>query len=102
VAAGTADRILDAARRALLSAGYAGLSTRQIAEDAGVPLSQIHYHFGSKRQLILALLDRENARLLQRQKRMFNDEVPLWKQREQACDFLEDDLRPATCGCCRR
>ncbi len=88
----TADRILDAARRSLLSVGYGGLSTRQIAEDAGVPLSQIHYHFGSKRQLILALLDRENARLLERQTRLFRDEVPLWKQWEQACDFLEDDL----------
>jgi AcrR family transcriptional regulator len=46
VAAGTAEQILDAARRSLLAAGYARLSTRQIAEDAGVPLSQIHYHFG--------------------------------------------------------
>lgn len=92
VGAGTPERILDAARRSLLAVGYAGLSTRQIAEDAGVPLSQIHYHFGSKRQLMLALLDRENARLLERQTRMFSDELPLWKQWEQACDFFDDDL----------
>ena len=28
--------------------GYANLSTRRVADSAGVPLSQIHYHFGSK------------------------------------------------------
>jgi AcrR family transcriptional regulator len=88
----TAMRILEAARRSLLAVGYASLSTRQIAVDAGVPLSQIHYHYGSKQQLILALLDYENEQLLQRQAAMFGDEVPLWKQWEQACDFLDDDL----------
>ncbi len=41
---------------------------------------------------MLALLDRENVRLLERQARMFDDEVPLWKQWEQACDFFEEDL----------
>jgi AcrR family transcriptional regulator len=92
VAVGTPEGILDAARRSLLAVGYARLSTRQIAEDADVPLSQIHYHFGSRRQLMLALLDRENVRLLERQARMFDDEVPLWKQWEQACDFFEEDL----------
>ena len=40
--------IIDAARRRLLAAGYAGLSTRKVAEAAGVPLSQLHYHVGSK------------------------------------------------------
>ncbi|MCZ6738117.1 MAG: TetR family transcriptional regulator, partial [Actinobacteria bacterium] len=44
----TRAEILDAARRCLLADGYAALSTRKVAEDAGVPLSQIHYHFGSK------------------------------------------------------
>jgi AcrR family transcriptional regulator len=28
--------------------GYSGVSTRDVAAEAGVPLSQIHYHFGSK------------------------------------------------------
>ena len=57
-----------------------------------MPLSQIHYHFGSKRQLVLALLKAENARLLERQSAMYAADQPLWKQWEQACDYLEDDL----------
>lgn len=84
--------ILDAAKRALLDAGYAGLSTRRIAEAAGVPLSQIHYHFGSKQGLVLEVLEEENRKLLERQKAMYASDMPLWKQWEQACDFLEDDL----------
>jgi AcrR family transcriptional regulator len=88
----TRGSILDAAKQALLDVGYSGLSTRKIAEAAGVPLSQIHYHFGSKQGLVLAVLSEENRRLLQRQTSMFSSDMPLWKQWEQACDFLEDDL----------
>ena len=88
----TARLILKAAKEALLDVGYSGLSTRAIAEQAGVPLSQIHYHFGSKQNLVLAVLDQENQRLLDRQKAMFESDAPLWRQWEQACDFLDDDL----------
>jgi AcrR family transcriptional regulator len=84
--------ILSAAKHALVSAGYARLSTRKVAETAGVPLSQIHYHFGSKHNLVLELLELENQRLLARQKDMYGRDMPLWKQWEQACDYLEDDL----------
>jgi len=84
--------ILDAARVRLLAEGYAGLSTRKVAEEAGVPLSQLHYHFGSKQGLILALLEEENQRRLARQHRLYAENVPLWQRYERACDYLEDDL----------
>jgi AcrR family transcriptional regulator len=87
----TAAAILDAARRCLLAEGYAAMSTRKVASEAGVPLSQVHYHFGSKGGMVLALLQAENARRLSRQSAMAED-APLWKRYEQACDFLEDDL----------
>ena len=89
----TRAQILVAAKSALLDTGYAGLSTRRVAEAAGVPLSQIHYHFGSRQKLVLALLDEENEILLERQSRLYGAEMPLWRQWEQACDFLEEDLR---------
>lgn len=86
------DAILDAARECVLDTGYAGVSTRMITDRAGVPLSQLHYHFGSKHGLMLAALRRENERRLERQTMMFDGEQPLWKQWELACDYLEDDL----------
>lgn len=88
----TAQQILEAARVRLLADGYAGLSTRKVAAEAGVPLSQVHYYFGSKGGLVLALLERENERLLARQTAMYAEDLPLWRRYEQACDFLEDDL----------
>jgi len=85
--------ILAAARDCLLEDGYAGLSTRRVAEAAEVPLSQIHYHFGSKQQLILEVLAGENARLLERQEGLFAGDQPLWRQWGQAVAYLDDDLR---------
>ena len=91
--ADTRASILAAARVCLLRDGFANLSTRNVADEAGVPLSQIHYHFGSKQQLVLAMLEAENARLLQRQRAMFGGPEPLWQQWDRACDFLDEDLR---------
>ena len=88
----TPTSILTAARARLLADGYAGLSTRKIAQEAGVPLSQVHYHFGSKRGMVLAVLEVENKRRLVRQSAMYAQDAPLSRRYEQACDFLEDDL----------
>src|SRR5688500_10124146 len=85
-------KIIEAARTCLLTDGYAALSTRRVADRAGVPLSQIHYHFRGKQGVILALLDHENRQLVERQRRMYGSETPLWRRYEQACDFLDDDL----------
>ena len=88
----TAQRILVAARQALLETGFAALSTRSVAVKAGVPLSQIHYHFGSKEQLILAMLREENESLVRRQATMFHLDVSLGDRWRRACDYLDDDI----------
>jgi AcrR family transcriptional regulator len=90
--ADTGARILEAARGCLLADGYASLSTRRVADAADVPLSQIHYYFGSKQELILAVLAEENERLLSRQTTMYSGSEPLWRQWERACEYLETDL----------
>jgi AcrR family transcriptional regulator len=84
--------LLEAAEACLRAHGYAGLSTRKVAESAGMPLSQIHYHFGSKSALVLALLDHQNRRLLERQHATFAADMPLWKRWDMACDYLDEDL----------
>ena len=83
---------IEAARECLLADGHANLSTRRVADRAGVPLSQIHYHFGGRQGLVLALLAQQNEQLLERQQTMYGAEAPLWQRYEQACDFLEDDF----------
>lgn len=88
----TRRQILDAAATVLRRDGHAGLSLRQVADEAGLGLGHIHYHFGSRRNLVLGVLEDENAKRLARQAAMYRDDLPLWKQWEQACDFLDDDL----------
>ena len=90
--ADTRAAILAATRRCLLQDGYGSVSTRRVAELADVPLSQIHYHFGSRLQLILAMFQVENDRLLERQRRMYAGPEPLWQQWERACAYLDEDL----------
>src|SRR3954453_6991859 len=79
-------RLLDAAELCLLRDGYAGLSTRAVAEAAQAPLSQIHYHFGSKQGLVLALLEHQNGKLLLRQAVTLGQDAPVSARWLQACD----------------
>jgi AcrR family transcriptional regulator len=85
--------LLEAAKKVLRQNGYSGLSTRDVATAAGVPLSQIHYHFGSKQGLVLALFEYLNAQLLDRQDALFhNSELKLAEQWDRACDYLDEDI----------
>lgn len=88
----TAHRILAAARACLMADGYAAMSTRKVADEAGVPLSQIHYHFGSKDDLIVSLLRAENEGLVARQAETFSSDLPVWRKWELACDYFDQDL----------
>src|SRR4029077_4737011 len=53
----TRKRIVEAARDVLLARGYGGTSTRAVADEAGVRVSLVHYHFGSKQRLMLDVLE---------------------------------------------
>jgi AcrR family transcriptional regulator len=58
-----------------------------------VPLSQIHYHFGSKQGMVLALFEYLNGQLLDRQHALFHDPaLKLSEQWDKACDYLDDDI----------
>ena len=50
----TRGKILDAARDAFATKGFAGTSMRAIAAEAGVDAALIHHYFDSKQQLFLA------------------------------------------------
>jgi AcrR family transcriptional regulator len=89
----TSTTLLVAAKKVLRQKGYAGLSTRDVAAAAGVPLSQIHYHFGSMQGLVLALFEYLNAQLLDRQQAMFgNPALKISEQWDLACQYLDDDI----------
>lgn len=55
---GARDRILRAAEHVFAERGFSGARTRDIARRAGTNISQLHYYFGSKRKLYLAVVAR--------------------------------------------
>ena len=89
----TREQILDAAAGVLQAEGGAGATTRAVADAAGVRLSLVHYHFGGKGGLLASLLERENARLLERQKALYAGPEPLADKWRTACAYLREDLR---------
>lgn len=54
----TRERILDAAERLFAAHGFAGTSLRAVTREAEVNLAAVHYHFGTKEDLLRAVLDR--------------------------------------------
>jgi TetR/AcrR family transcriptional regulator len=57
--------LLDAAENLLFEVGYAGVTTRRVAEEAGVKHGLVHYYFGSMEELLTQTLERLANRLAQ-------------------------------------
>jgi AcrR family transcriptional regulator len=55
----TKQKILDSAEQLIAEQGYTATSLRQIIGSAGVNLAAIHYHFGSKEELLHELVTRK-------------------------------------------
>lgn len=56
--------ILDVAHRAFIRDGYAGASMSRIAAEVGGSKTTLYNHFDSKKELFVAVTERETARLL--------------------------------------
>src|SRR5215468_1256958 len=67
---------LDAAERLLVREGAAGISTRQLALEAGQNHGLVHYYFGSVDELLLQTLERFSGRILERQRALYAADTP--------------------------
>ena len=54
----TKNKILDAAEQLFADKGFNGTSLREITSLADVNLAAVNYHFGSKKELIKAVMSR--------------------------------------------
>lgn len=59
----TKEKILDTAERLIACQGFAATSLRQIISEAQVNLAAVHYHFGSKEELLDQLVLRKVTRV---------------------------------------
>jgi AcrR family transcriptional regulator len=53
----TKRHVVETARRLFLEAGYPATTVAQVADESGVPPATIYRHFGSKREILKAVLD---------------------------------------------
>jgi AcrR family transcriptional regulator len=85
------EALLDAAERLLVEAGHAGITTRRLAEEAGVNHGLVHYYFGSNANLLVQALERFTARLLARQRELYAADVPFIEKWRTAMRYLVAD-----------
>jgi AcrR family transcriptional regulator len=88
----TEDAFLDAAERLLVDAGHAGITTRRLAQEAGVNHGLVHYYFGSIENVLARVLERFTERMIARQRAMYAaPEVPFADKWRAAMRYLDAD-----------
>ncbi len=83
--------LLDAAERLLVEVGYAGITTRRLAAEAGVNHGLVHYYYGSLENLLVQVLERFTARMIERQRAMYAAEIPFIEKWRTAMRYLVAD-----------
>jgi AcrR family transcriptional regulator len=84
--------LLDAAERMLIDVGYAGITTRKVAAEAGVNHGLVHYYFGSVEELLFQAMERFTARLMERQRALYGADMPFIEKWRTAMRYIDEDL----------
>jgi AcrR family transcriptional regulator len=69
----TRKALLDAAEELLISKGMAAITTRKVAEQAGVNQALVHYHFGTIEELLLGVLERVSVQVKERSQEIYSE-----------------------------
>jgi AcrR family transcriptional regulator len=72
--------------------GYASITTRRVATEAGVNHGLVHYYFGTMEDLFVRVLERFTERLIERQRAMYASDEPFLKKWRRAMRYLEVDF----------
>jgi AcrR family transcriptional regulator len=88
----TEETFLDAAERLLVEVGYAGVTTRALADEAAANHGLVHYYFGSMENLLARVLERFTERMIARQRAMYGAPgVPFSEKWRTAMRYLDAD-----------
>jgi len=85
------EALLDAAERLLAEVGHAGITTRRLAEEAGVNHGLVHYYFSSNENLLVRALERFTTRLIARQRELYAADMPFADKWRTAMHYLVSD-----------
>jgi AcrR family transcriptional regulator len=70
--------LLDVTEQLMLEEGYASVSSRRVAKEAGLNAALVYYYFGTMDELFIALFRRGAERSLERQALALASGQPLW------------------------
>ena len=88
------ETLLDAAERLLVDVGYGGITTRRLAEEAGVNHGLVHYYFGSNENLLVRALERFTEGMIERQRALYAVDEPFVEKWRTAMRYLvSEDVR---------
>ena len=77
----------------LIRDGYAQITTRKLAEEAGANHGLVHYYFGSMEELLMQVLERFTDQILTRQRAMYAATgVPFIEKWRKAMGYIDEDL----------
>jgi AcrR family transcriptional regulator len=88
----TRTALLDAAAALMLEEGYAAVTSRRLAQRAGVNNGLVSYYFGTMDALFIELFRRGAERSLTRLKEALQAPQPLWELWELTHDFTGNAL----------
>jgi AcrR family transcriptional regulator len=89
------ERIIEAAERLFAISGYDAVSFRDLTDAAGVSLSAIHYHFGSKQAVLSEIFARRAALLTSRRIELLDAAHRYSEGKPSLEGVLDAFLRPA-------
>jgi AcrR family transcriptional regulator len=84
--------LLDAALRLMLSEGYAAVTSRRVAAEAGLKPQLVHYYFRTMDDLFVAVVQRGAVQHLERQAQALASDEPLRALWELSSDPTETTL----------
>ncbi|PKM42674.1 MAG: TetR/AcrR family transcriptional regulator [Firmicutes bacterium HGW-Firmicutes-8] len=90
---GQSKKILDAAYECISAKGYANVSLREIAERAGVVLSQLNYYYGNKEGLFKEVIKLMMAKYLVEVERCLNKGETAKEKMSNLIKFFKEMLR---------
>jgi AcrR family transcriptional regulator len=84
----TRERILEAAAEVIAQRGYEAANVEEIVRRATASKGAFYFHFPSKEEMVLALVDRLSARLVEKVRRAIRDLPPSRRRLERAVEVL--------------
>jgi len=85
--------LLEAAARVYARRGFDGATVDEVAEEAGFTKGAVYSHFGSKENLLLALLDEHLAAQIAEQVTLFDPTRHRWERPRIGADRWMDELQ---------